>query len=203
MSYTTKDYEHELSTNATWRKFNNPANLQRITSFLADAQWIPSQTTVERAITHLNLQRADDRTQKDDARDIRAVAQRNYDLAAKQAEQMPLTKQELDEFASLSQAELQRQYWGEDGKASDFFSIRYRKASREFGYRIPDKPVPVEVEDEGAVKLSASEYHSMSAQEVLRRMRNPAFKLAVMKLVKARSIALWLGFVLLGQRLFS
>jgi hypothetical protein len=200
MNYTTKDYEHELSVNATWRKFNNPANLQRITSFLADAQWIPSQTTVERAITHLKLQRADGRTNKDDSRELRAQAQKNYDAAAKQAEQMPLTKQELDEFSRLSQADLQRLYFGQDGKATDFFSIRYRKASREFGYRIPEKPA-VEVQEEGAVRLTAAEYHALPAQEVLRLMRNPRWKLAVMMLVKNGLIASWL--VLLGQRLFS
>ena len=187
MSFTRRNYQSELILQA-WQKFDSPENEERILSFLERVQWIPSQTSINRAIEHLGLQRTDGRTERDDVRAIRAEAQRNFDAAAKQADQLPLTRQELDEFSRLSQADLARLYWGDDGKATDFFSIRYRKASREFGYRIPARPTPVEVEDDGSVQLSAAEYHAMPAQVILQRMRSPKFKLAVMKLVQRGEI---------------
>jgi hypothetical protein len=198
MSFTGRDYQAELNLHNEWRKYASIENEERILSFLQESQWIPSQTTINRAITHLELQRTDGRTAKDDARAIRADAQRNYDAAARRADQLPLTRQELDEFSRLSQADLTRLYWGEDGKATDFFSVRYRKASREFGYRIPEKPAPAEVEndDDDAVALTAAEYHALPAQVVLQRMRNPKFKLAVMRLVKAGLIGLMIAGVI-------
>jgi hypothetical protein len=189
MSFTVRNYTQEINMSTAWRKYDGQSNLERILSFLVESQWLPSQTTIERAITHLQLARTDGRAAKDDARDARAEAQRNFDAAVKDADRLPLTRTELDEFGRLSQAELQAKYWGEDGQASDFFSIRYRKASREQGFRIPPKPAPVVADDEGAVKLSAAEYRRMPANEILRRMRSsPRFKEAVYRLVVAKEI---------------
>lgn len=186
--YTTKDYQHEINTNATWQKYASPANLKRITGFLQEVQWIPSSTTIDRAIAHLNLQRTDGRTAKDDARDIRAAAQRNYDAAAKQAELMPLTKQELDEFASLSQVELQKKYWGEDGKATDFFSIRYRAAARQHGFVIPPKPTQQAVDDGADVVMTPEIFRNMPSSELQLKLKDPRIKLKIMQMMKAGQI---------------
>jgi len=107
MSFTRRNYQSELILQA-WQKFDSPENEERILSFLERVQWIPSQTSINRAIEHLGLQRTDGRTERDDVRAIRAEAQRNFDAAAKQADQLPLTRQELDEFSRLSQADLAR-----------------------------------------------------------------------------------------------
>ena len=191
--FKREDYRTELYLCSEFQnKYDSAENQERILTFLQEVQWIPSQVTITRATEHLGLPRTDGRTVKDDAREVRVAAQRSYNAAAAQADRLPLTREELDQFSRLSHADLTRLYWGEDGKANDFFSIRYRKASREFGYRIPERPTPTEAEsqDDGAVKLTAAEYHAMPAQVVLQRMRNPRFKFAVMKLVKAGAIVL-------------
>jgi hypothetical protein len=138
--FTAQQYQSELNINNTWLKYTSPENLERIVSFLVEKQWLPSQVTVERALEHLKLARTDGRTERDDARAARAEAQRRYDAAAAEADRLPLTRQELDEFASLSKSDLARLYWGADGEASDYFSIRYRAASRQHGFVIPPKP---------------------------------------------------------------
>ena len=139
--FTARQYQSELNINNTWLKYDSAENLERIVSFLVEQQWLPSQVTVERAIADLKLARTDGRTSKDDQREIRAEAQRSYDAAAAEADRVPLTRQELDEFASLSKVDLARRYWGSDGEASDYFSIRYRKASRECAFVIPPRPM--------------------------------------------------------------
>jgi hypothetical protein len=185
MSFTATDYRHEINLNDTWHKFDSPGNLQRILSFLEEAQWLPSQVTINRAIAHLQLPRTDGGSARKDANEFKRQAQANFEAACAVADAFPFSPQELREFSALSFADLQRKYWAEDG---DFFRVRYNKAAREFGFVIPPKPAPPVVEDEGTIRLTAAEYHSMSAQTILQRMRNPKFKLAVMKLVAAREI---------------
>ena len=138
--FTASLYRSELNINNTWLKYDSPENFERIISFLVGEQWLPSQTTIERAVEHLKLERTDGRTAKDDARDARAEAQRSYAAAAAEADRVPLTRQELNEFASLSKNDLALKYWGSDGEASDFFAIRHRAASRQYGFVIPPKP---------------------------------------------------------------
>jgi hypothetical protein len=184
--FTTKDYAHEISLNATWRKYDSPANLQRILSFLAEAQWLPSQVTVERALGHLRLPRTDGGSALKDANAAKRAAQTNFDAACAAADALPLNPQELREFSALSFADLQRRYWSED---ADFFRVRFNKAAREFGYRIPEKPSPsVEVEDGGEIELTAEQYHAMPARELQIKLRNPRFKLQVMQLIKSGAI---------------
>src|SRR6202041_949055 len=95
-------------------------------------------------------------------------------------------------FAALSFADLQKKYWAEDG---DFFRVRYGKASTTFGYRIPPRP---QVEDETgeAVVLTVEQYRSMPSSELQRRLRIPAFKMAVFKLIQQRLIVVL--FAVLG-----
>jgi|SRR5215469_1426310 len=59
--------------------------------------------------------------------------------------------------------------------------------TKEFDCRIPSKAV-IEAEEEGAIRLTAAEYKNIPAAEVLCRMRNPRFKEAVYKLVRAGQI---------------
>lgn len=189
MSFTRPDYRSELYLHGTWPKFDSPENEERILSFLEQSQWIPSQITIDRAITHLGLQRTDGRTIKDDAREIRAAAQRSYNSAAAEADRLPLTRAELDEFSRLSQADLQRLYWGEDGQATDGFSVRYRKAAREFGFVIPPKPAQ-QANDDQEIVITPEIYKAMPARELSVKLRNPRVKLQIMQLIKAGLIAL-------------
>jgi hypothetical protein len=110
------------------------------------------------------------------------MARKSLEEALANAEREPLTKAEMDEFAGLSFAELQRKYWGDDLQATDYFSLRYRMAASQHGFRIPARP-PVQEEGE-AISLTAEEYRRIPAATIVARYRRGgAFKIAVDRLV--------------------
>jgi len=186
--YRSKDYLAEISQNKTWPKCFSSANLNTLLDFLIGKQWLPSQVTIDRALTQLQFARTDGGSARKDAVDVRRKAQAQFDAACANAESLPLTPQELAEYAALSFVDLQRKYWAEDG---DFFRVRYNKAAKMFGYRIPPRPQAVEEdEDEAdAMQLSASAYHAIPAATVCQRLRQePRFRRAVDRLIKMRAI---------------
>jgi hypothetical protein len=185
--YRSKDYLAEISQNKTWPKCFSPANLNTLLDFLIEKQWLPSQVTIDRALTQLQFARTDGGSARKDAADFRRKAQAQFDAACANAEAIPLTPQECAEFSALSFADLQRKYWSED---ADFFRVRYGKAAKMFGYKIPARPqVAEEIDESKELKLSAAEYHSIPAQTTCRRLRTePAFRRAVDRLVKMGAI---------------
>src|ERR1700693_4202837 len=128
--YRSKDYLPEMTKNETWPKCFSPANLNTLLDLLIDKQWLPSQITVNRALTQLQFARTDGGSALKDAVDVRRKAQVQFDAACANADALPLTPEELAEFASLSFVDLQRKYWSED---ADFFRVRYGKAAKMFG----------------------------------------------------------------------
>jgi hypothetical protein len=193
--YRTKDYLPEITQNETWKKCFSPANLNTLLDLLIDKQWLPSQITINRALTQLQFARTDGGSVRKDAADVRRKAQAQFDAACSSADALPLTPEELTEFASLSFADLQRKYWDKDG---DFFRVRYNKAAKTFGYKIPPRPqVAEEIDESQEIKLTAAEYHKIPADELRRRLRNPSFKQQLYLLLKSGSIVLFLVLGLL------
>jgi hypothetical protein len=193
MMYRTKDYLPEISQNETWKKCFSPVNLNTLLDFVIEKQWLPSQVTIDRALTQLQFARTDGGSVRKDAVDVRRKAQAQFDAACASADALPLTPEELAEFASLSFADLQQKYWAED---ADFFRVRYGKAAKMFGYKIPVRPQVVEEIDESKeIKLTASEYHKIPADVLKVRLRDPKWKAAVYRLIKSGSIVLVLGLV--------
>lgn len=189
--YRTKDYLPEITKNETWPKYFSQDGLNVMLDFLIDKQWLPSQVTINRALAELNFTRTDGGSARKDAADFRRKAESQFDAACASADALPLTPEELAEFASLSFADLQRKYWDKDG---DFFRVRYNKAAKTFGYKLPPRP---QAEDETgeAVALSVEQYRSMPSAELQRRLRIPAFKMAVYKLIQQGLIVVVLGFI--------
>jgi hypothetical protein len=186
--YRSKDYLTELSRNETWPKCFSPANLNTLLDFLIDKQWLPSQITINRALTQLQFARTDGGSARKDAANVRSKAQAQFDAACANAEAIPLTPEELAEFAALSFADLQRKYWADD---ADFFRVRYNKASNVFGYKIPARPqIAEEVDESKEIKLTASEYHKIPTDVLKVRLRDPKWKAAVYRLMKAGEIVL-------------
>jgi hypothetical protein len=185
--YKTKDYLPEITKNETWPKCFSQGNLNTLLDFLIEKQCLPSQVTINRALTQLQFSRTDGGTARKDAVDVHRKAQVQFDAACANAEALPLTPEELAEFASLSFADLQRKYWDAD---ADFFRVRYNKAAKMFGYRIPPRPAVAEEEGEAdALQLSAAEYHAISAATVCQRLRRePRFRKAVDRLIKMGAI---------------
>jgi hypothetical protein len=194
--YRTKDYLPEITQNETWPKAFSSANLNTLLDFLIAKQWLPSQVTIDRALAQLQFARTDGGSARKDAADIRHKAQVQFDAACANAEAIPLTPEELAEFAGLSFTDLQRKYWSDDG---DYFRVRYGKASKIFGYQIPPRPqVAEEIDELKEIKLTASEYHAISTDVLKMRMRDPRWKAAIYRLIKAGEIALLLGLLLGG-----
>ena len=74
-------------------------------------------------------------------RDIEvARAQAGLNQVVRDIDAPPLTRGEIEYFASLSKPSLANLYWGVDGDAINEFAVRYRRASREQGYVIPPRP---------------------------------------------------------------
>jgi predicted transcriptional regulator len=176
-------------------KYASPHSDAIILAYLVQTQRLPTQTTVHIVIQELARKGLLVATSKNVAT-ARAIALKSVDEALASAEKDPITPAEELHAASLSFAELQRLYWGEDLTATDYFSARYRKLARERGYQIPARPV-VDEEAGEAVALSAEQYRSMPSSELQRRMRIPSFKMAVYKLIQQGLIAVLLS-VLVG-----
>jgi hypothetical protein len=195
--YKANDYTEEIIKNATWRKCFSPQNNARLLDFLIDRQWIPSQVSIDRALTELKFLRTDGGSASTDAQAAVNAAQHNLDQVIAETAASPLTRAELEHFQSLSFPDLQRQYWGEDLDSINSFAVRYNRAAKEQGFRIPARPRVEEViDDSKELKLSASDYHNLPAQVVGRRLQaEPAFKRAVYRLIKAGAIALVFGLL--------
>ena len=142
--YKQKDYE---SAFADFKKNNaiEAAKYQSahsdaiVLAYLVQTQRLPTQTSIYVAIQEL-VRKGLLFASKENLRTVRALAKKDLDEALVNAERDPLTKAELDEFAGLSFADLQRKYWGDDLQATDYFSVRYRTAARQHGFRIPARP---------------------------------------------------------------
>lgn len=134
------------------------------------------------------LKRTDGRTDEDDRAEAVSAAQTNLDKVLSEVDAEPLTRDELELFGSLSQRELSHRYYGPDGDAICEFAVRYRKASREFGYVIPPKFSGQATESTGSLELTATQYHAIPAAELQRKLREPRFKFAVMQLIKTGQI---------------
>jgi hypothetical protein len=110
-----------------------------VLAYLVQTQRLPTQTSIYVAIQEL-VRKGMLFASKENLRTVRALAQKGLDEALANAEREPLTKAEMDDFAGLSFADLQKRYWGDDLQATEYFSVRYRIAARQHGFRIPARP---------------------------------------------------------------
>jgi hypothetical protein len=195
IQYQKAFQDFQRQSPAVWPKYAGPNAEDILFNFLTQVQRLPSVTTIQIAINELVkrklLARVDGKSEVDDAREFRAGLKRNLDQTLADAEKAPLTREELDHFASLSFAALQRLYWGDDLQATDYFSARYRKAAREHGFQIPARPAAElhdDSEDDGSIELTAEAFNAMPTDELKIKMRNPRFKLAMRQLMKAGKI---------------
>jgi len=191
--YSRKNYIDAVFASAEYKKYQSEASNKAVVDFLQEQQWIPSNLTIERAIAHLDLPRTDGGSARKDANERHRAAQVQFNQAIANAESLELTKNELDEFVSLSPEEVQRRWYAEDG---DFFRVRYGKAARIWSFRLPDPPVTAEEIEADPLPLDAKAYHSIPAQAATKRdMYEPKFKRAVDRLIEAGQIVLILSLM--------
>jgi hypothetical protein len=195
MSFSRQQYEKAAEqffkqNPPTFEKYYSPNILQTLVGAMQSS--LPTVTTAkiafDRLVTNGQLQRTDGRTDADDRVKAVTVAQANLDKVVAEVEAAPLSKSELEYFGSLSQRELSRLYFGEDGDALNEFAVRYRKANKEHGFVLPPRFSDQASSDSAEIGLTASAYKAMSARDLQVKLRNPAFKFQVMQLIKLGQI---------------
>lgn len=149
---------------------------------------VAARLAFERLVTDGSLQRTDGKTVQHDAHENVERAEKNLYKAIADVDAAPLTPGELEYFGSLSQRELSKLFYGPDGDAVCEFAVRYRKAVRELGFVVPPKFGDQVVGDDGEIQLSATEYHAIPNDILKLRMRDPKWKAAVYRLIKAGQI---------------
>jgi hypothetical protein len=179
--YTKNDYTEVMSRSDSWPKYGNPSNFEKVLAHQLKHQFIPSKVSLLRAIKELGLRRVDGGSAASDQRAAEQLAQQRINDAVAQAQSIPLTNEEMQEFGSLSAQDLSRRY-EEDG----WFRARYDIAIRTWGFRPPMRFAAVQTKDEGeALELTPSQYRAIPAQVTTRRyMLEPAFKRSVDGLVR-------------------
>jgi hypothetical protein len=177
--YNTKDYLFSLNNFADWAKYDSPANLRAVLDLLQARQWIPSRVSCDRAVRELKLHRTDGGSKAKDQALAEIKAQENFNRLIAQVRALPLQREELEEFASLSFPDLQRKYWANGGMNA--WRVRYDVAVIQAGFRAPAQPAPEEPETE--IELTQAEYDALSADTVRARSKSsPAFARAVERL---------------------
>jgi hypothetical protein len=190
MSYTKSDYEGVMKRpDSGWAKYGGSTqNCARVLQHLLNNQYIPSVTSLNRTIRELGIKRTDGKSAADDAREMREAAQAHFDAVCAEAQRIPLSPEELREFGSLSQLDLSKKYFAEDG---DYFRIRYDLACRIHGFRPARRfaSVTAEQEDGEGLQLTAAQYHAIPANQVAQRLRTDLkFKQAVYVLLSQGKI---------------
>jgi hypothetical protein len=124
-----------------WKKYASKSLVQEVADEMDNAKTLPTITAAslafERLVKNGDIERTDGKDEEDDCKEAHAAAQKSLTDAIAKAEATPLTTAELENFASLSQFELSKLYWGPDDDGINGFAVRYRKAIAEHGFREP------------------------------------------------------------------
>jgi hypothetical protein len=170
-----------------WRRYETPAAAELLLAHLVRWQQPPSLITTELAIKALVRQgllvRVDGITQAEENQ------QRLAEITA-QIDQPEVSKVEVEAFLALNPRELEQRYWEHGG--SNRFRVRFDKCIRErsFGtiFQAPGRPQG-EADEAEAVSLTAEEYHSMGANQIIHKMKSvPGFRAAIDKLIANQEI---------------
>ncbi len=183
------DFQHHSPK--TWPKYASATAEELLFSVLGRDQRIPSVTTIQLTIDALAktglLFRADGKTEEDDRKERVRIAQQDLDRTIQQVASKPLTVSEQEYFASLSYSDLASKYWANNGYNE--FRVRYDLAHRQAGFRLPARPAEAEVvSEDGAIELTAAEYHALPTDTLRQKLRSPRFALAVRQLMKRGEI---------------
>lgn len=123
---------------ALWSKYASKTLVGEVAGAMANS--LPTITAAsiafDRLVKNGDISRTDGRDEEDDRAEAHADAKKGLDAAIAAASQ-PLTSSEIEYFASLSQFELSKLYWGPDNDGITGFGVRYRLAMEQHGFREP------------------------------------------------------------------
>jgi hypothetical protein len=126
---------------ALWKKYASKTLVQEVADEMANVKTLPTivaaSLAFERLVENGDVERTDGKDEADDNAEFLLAAQKTLADEIAKAAALPLTTGEIEYFASLSQFELSKLYWGADDDAINGFAIRYKKAMAEQGFREP------------------------------------------------------------------
>ena len=124
-----------------WQKYASKTLVQEVADEMSNVNTLPTivaaSLAFERLVTNGDIERTDGKTAEDDRAHAHVVARNGLEAALIAGALPPLTNDEIEYFASLSQFELSKLYWGPDNDALTGFAVRYKKAMAEHGFREP------------------------------------------------------------------
>jgi hypothetical protein len=124
-----------------WKRYASKTLVQEVADEMANVKTLPTITAAslafERFVDDGDIQRTDGKTEEDDRTQAVVVARNGLEAALIAGALPPLANSEIEYFASLSQFELSKLYWGPDNDGVTGFAVRYKKAMAEQGFREP------------------------------------------------------------------
>jgi hypothetical protein len=147
---------------------------------------VAARLAFDRGVANGSLPRTDGKSEADDRAEAVVAAEARFNQVVAQTDAPPLTAAEIQEFSSLGREELARRYWEHDGMNT--FRVRYDRAVREHMFRVPGRIQTVDASVEGEIQLSAAEYFAIPTDVLKVRMRDPRWKAAIYRLIKAGQI---------------
>ena len=169
-------------------KFYSPSLLKTLVDAMQSGlpTAVAARLTFDRLVANGTLRRTDGKSDEDDRVEAVATAEVRFNQVVAETDAPSLTAAEIQEFSSLGREELSRRYWKDDGMNT--FRVRYDRAVREHMFRVPGRIQAVETPAEGEIQLTAAEYHAIPSDVLKARMRDPKWKAAIYRLIKAGQI---------------
>jgi hypothetical protein len=133
--------EYFKSKDVLWARYYSPTLLAKVVKKIREDRLLPTIVSAgiafRRLIDQGIIERTDGKNEDIDQAEEHAKAKRGLEATMIHVASFPLTRDEIEYFASLSQLELSKLYWGPSGDGINGFSVRYNKAIAEHGYHEP------------------------------------------------------------------
>lgn len=172
------------------RKYDSPSNRRLILSRMKSYGVQPSVTAAARATKELAEEQQISRVDGgSEASDVRNAAAAKAASIRQQAEATPLNEALFNQLSRMHPNDVERQYWSDsDG---GLFRLIYNRASKEWGFKVPERPMPADrnltdANDPSEWRtLDANTYYHMEASRIITLYRSDkGFRRAVDRLIQ-------------------
>lgn len=175
MSLTTEEIRTYIVDNIADSGFERFIDFERLPKVAAQIQkyglGVMSKTLIARAVQDLGLDRKP-LYSNDDAAD-------EAEEAIRKADATPLTRELGNQLTQMIPQQVAEKFYSDP-----YFQRLYTRAAALWNFKIPPKPTPqVPGTSVVPIALDAKTYHSLPAAVVCRRLKEPAFRAAVEKLI--------------------
>ena len=128
-------------TRRTYENYYSPTLLQTLVGAMQSSlpTTVAAGIAFNRLVADGTIKRTDGRTEHDDNVAAVAAAQADLEHVVAEVDAKPLSKSELEYFASLNRRELSSSTTARTATPLNEFAIRYNRACREFHYVVPPR----------------------------------------------------------------